>query len=116
MLVVEAFALGALGVVVHVKALTGSPSSLVFAVVAGLMAVGTGVVLLVLARTLRRCRGWAYVPVIVLQGLALPVGYSLAAEAGLWQYGGPVLVLALAELSLLVMPSSRRVLSPGSGR
>lgn len=115
-LVVEALGLIALGALVFIKVLTGSPSSVVFAIIAGLMATGTGVVLLALGRAVRRCRGWAYVPVIVLQGVALPVGYSLAVEAGLWQYGGPVLLLAVAELCLLVTPSSRRVLGPGAGR
>lgn len=114
MLVFEAVALLALGVVVIVKAVTGTPSSVVFAVTAGLMAMCTGLVLGALARALLRLRGWAFVPDIVLQGLALPVGYSLAVEAGLWQYGGPVLLLALAELVLLISPSSRRVLGPGS--
>lgn len=116
MLIVEAVALLALGVVVIVKVVTGSPSSVVYAVTAGLMAMGTGLVLVALARALRRCRAWAFVPVIVLQGLALPVGYSLAVQAGQWQYGGPVLLLALAELVLLVSPSSRRAIGPGSQR
>jgi len=113
-LVVEAVALVALGVVIIVKVVTGLPSSVVFAVIAALMAMGTGVALGALGMALRRCRGWAYVPVIVVQGLALPVGYSLAVEAGLWQYGGPVLLLAVAELCLLITPSSRRVLGPGA--
>lgn len=106
----------ALGALVIVKAVTGSPRSVGFAITAGLMAVGTGVVLLVLARALLRCRTWAFVPVIVLQGISLPVGYSLAVQAGLWEYGGPVLGLALAELALLIAPSSRRVLGPGAER
>ncbi len=115
-LVVEALALVTLGVVVEIKVLTGSPTSVVFAVIAGLMAVGTGLVLGGLARALYRCRGWAYVPVIVLQGLALPVGYSLAVQAGQWQYGGPVLALSLAELYFLITPSARRALGPGAPR
>jgi hypothetical protein len=43
----------------------------------------------------------------VLQLLALPVGYSLAFQAGLPGYGGPILVLAVAELYLLFTPESR---------
>ncbi len=106
--------MSALAVVVGVKALTGSPSSVAFAVIAALLTLGTGALLLALAQAVRRRRGWAFVPVIVLQGLALPVGYSLAVQAGRWEYGGPVLLLALAELCLLIAPSSRRSLGPGS--
>jgi hypothetical protein len=96
-----------------VKVVTGSPRSVLFAVVAGLMAMGTGAVLLALAMALRRRRRWAQAPVAVLQALALPVGYSLAVQAGLWQYGGPVLLLALSELCLLFSPSSTRALRAG---
>ena len=113
-LVIEAVALVALGIVVLVKVVTGSPSSVGFAVTAALMTIGTGLVLVALARAVLRCRPWAFVPVLVLQGLALPVGYSLAIESGLWRYGGPVLLLALTELALLISPSSRRVLGPQS--
>ncbi len=105
-----------LGAVVCIKVVTGSPSSVGFALTAGVLTIGTGVVLGVLAQAVLRGRGWAFVPIIVLQGLALPVGYSLAVEAGLWQYGGPVLLLALAEICLLVTPSSRRLFGPGAGR
>lgn len=112
-LVVEAAGLVLLGAVDLAKVVTGSPRSTVFAVVAAGLAVGTAGVLLLLSRALRRLRGWAYTPTIVLQLLALPVGYSLAVQAGLWAYGGPVLLLALGELAALIAPSSRRTLGPG---
>ncbi len=112
-LVVEAAGLVLLGAVDLAKVVTGSPRSGVLAVVAAGLAMGTGGVLLLLSRALRRLRGWAYTPTIVLQLLALPVGYSLAVQARLWAYGGPVLLLALGELAALIAPSSRRVLGPG---
>jgi hypothetical protein len=71
------------------------------------MAVAGGAVLVLLGRALLRIRGWARSPVIVLQLLALPVGYSLAFQAGLPVYGGPILVLAVAELYLLFTPEAR---------
>jgi len=110
---VEALGLAGLAVVDAVKALTGAPRSVVYALLAAGLAVGTSVVLIVLARAIRRLRHWAYVPVLVLQGLALPVGYSLAVQARLWLYGGPVLLLALVEIALLLAPESRRALGPG---
>ena len=115
-LALEAAGVAAAGAVLLVKVITGSPASVGFAVVAALMALGTAGVLLLLARALGRLRRWAYAPVIVLQGVALPVGYSLAVQAGLWQYGGPVLLLVVAELCLLVTPSARRALGPGTPR
>ncbi len=112
-LVLEALGLGTVGAVDVTKVITGSPSSVVFALIAAAMAVATGCLLLVLARALHRLRRWAYAPILVLQGLALPVGYSLGVQARLWYYGGPVLLLAIAELCFLLAPSSRRAVGPG---
>jgi hypothetical protein len=109
-LAVEAAGLVALGAIDLVKVVTGSPQSVAFAVVGALLALGTGAALLVLARAVRRVRGWAYTPALVLQALSLPVGYSLGVQAGLWYYGGPILLLALAEIGLLFAPPSRRAL------
>ncbi len=113
LLAIEAAGLVALGIVVVVKVATGTPRSPVLAVVAAGLAAATGALLLLLGRALGRLRGWAYTPTVVLQLLALPVGYSLAAQAGLWAYGGPVLLLAIGELVALLTPASRRVLGPG---
>jgi hypothetical protein len=109
-LAVEAAGLAALGVIDLVKVVTGTPQSVAFAVVGALLALGTGAALLTLARAVRRVRAWAYTPVLVLQVLSLPVGYSLAVQAGLWYYGGPILVLGLTEIGLLLAPPSRRAL------
>jgi hypothetical protein len=48
--------------------------------------------------------------VVVLQLLALPVAFSLTFQAGRVQYGGPVLVVALAVLFLLFTPPARLAL------
>ncbi len=106
----EASGLVALSGVDLYKVATGSPRSAVFAVVAAAIALGTGAVLALLGRGLLRSRGWAFTPILVLQVLALPVGYSLAVQAGRWLYGGPILLLALAELCALLAPPSRRAL------
>jgi hypothetical protein len=47
---------------------------------------------------------------VVLQLLALPVGYSLAFQAGRVGYGGPILVAALVVLYLLFTPPARAAL------
>ncbi|MEP6696089.1 MAG: hypothetical protein ABJA34_04320 [Pseudonocardiales bacterium] len=112
-LAAESLGLLALSVVQVVKVLTGSPRSTAYAVVAAALTLLTAAVVWLLGRALRSVRGSAYTPVLVLQLLALPVGYSLAVQAGLWRYGGPVLVLALTELgALLAGPSRRALLTP----
>jgi hypothetical protein len=109
-LAAEAAGVVTLGLVDGFKVVTGSPRSFGLAVVGALLALGTGAVLLLLARAVLRTRGWAFTPALVLQGLALPVGYSLAVQAGRWYYGGPILLLAIAALCLLLAPASRRAL------
>ena len=47
---------------------------------------------------------------VVLQLLALPVGYSLAFQAGLLGYGAPILLGALTVLYLLFTPPARAAL------
>jgi hypothetical protein len=104
---VEGGALLGLGVFYLIKTAVQRPDSYGRALFGALFALAGGALLLVLARGLGGARGWARSPVIVLQVLALPVGYSLAFQAGLPGYGGPILVLAAAELYLLFTPESR---------
>ncbi|GAC1612013.1 MAG: hypothetical protein NVS3B26_30690 [Mycobacteriales bacterium] len=59
--------------------------------------IGTGLVLALLARAIRRCHGWARSPAIVLELVALPVGVGLL-QGHLWGVGGPVLLVAGATL------------------
>ena len=112
-LIVEALGLAVLGAVDLAKVITGSPRSAPFAVLAAVLALLTGAALVLLARALVRRRRRAYAPVIVLQALALPVGYSLAVQAGLWYYGGPVLLLAISVLGLLFSRTARQAVGPG---
>ena len=46
----------------------------------------------------------------MLQLLAVPVAYSLAFQAGLVEYGGPMLLAALLVLYLLFTPPARAAL------
>lgn len=65
------------------------------------------VLLFALSRSLSRVRRWARTPVVVLQIVFLPVGYSLAFQAEQAYAGLPVLVAALVTLYLLMTPTAR---------
>jgi hypothetical protein len=104
---VEGVALLGLGAFYAVKTALQRPDSYGRALLGAAMALAGGALLVLLARALLRVRRWARSPVVVLQLLALPVGYTLAFQAGLPGYGGPVLVLAVAELYLLFTPEAR---------
>ena len=104
---IEGVALVGLGLFYAVKIAVDRPDSYGRAVFGALFVLAGGALLLLLGRGLLRVRGWARSPVVVLQILALPIGYSLAFQAGLPGYGGPILVLAAAELYLLFTPDAR---------
>ena len=97
LLVVEAVALFVVGVVFAVATAAGSPTNRGLSFTVAGFAVGTGAILVLLARALDRRRGWARSPGVVLQLLALPVGVGLL-QGGVWAAGVPVLVLAAATL------------------
>ena len=62
------------------------------------------------ARGLLRLSPAARSPVILVQLLAVPVGYSLGIQAGRPLVGAPILLAAVAVLVLLLLPSSRQAL------
>jgi hypothetical protein len=106
----EALALTAAALILLVKTVTGDPHDVWGAILAagfalvGAAALGFG------ARGVLRLRPPARTPVVVLQLLAIPVSYSLAFQAGRIEYGGPMLVVALAVLYLLFTPPARAAL------
>ena len=63
------------------------------------------------ARGLLGLRPSSRSPVVLLELLALPVGFSLGIQAGRPLAGIPVLVSALAVLALLCTPSARAALN-----
>ena len=67
-------------------------------------------VLALCARGLLRLRPSAHAPVISVQLLAAPVGYSLSAQAGRPLIGAPILIVAITVVVLLMLPSSRHAL------
>ncbi len=72
-------------------------------------AILAGGLILFLARELSRAAIWTRGPVVVIQILALPVGYSLATGSGQSWYGVPLLATAATVLYLLFTPESRLV-------
>lgn len=102
----EGLGLFALGPVVLIGILTGEPDGLGRAWAEVVIAIGAGLMVLVLARALWRAAGWSRAPVIVTQLLAAPVGYSLAVPSGQPLYGIPVLAAAATVGYLLFTPES----------
>ncbi len=107
---VQGAALAGLGLFEAGKTAFGRPTSSSGGLAVAVLALAGAVVLVLLARGLARGRGWSRSPMIVLQLLALPVGYSLAVPSGQPVYGVPVLILAAAELYLLFTPEAREAL------
>jgi hypothetical protein len=106
----ESLALLAAAGVLVAKSLSGHPDSIGRALLGAALALCGAAVLALAGRGLVRCRPAARTPVVVLQLLALPVGYSLAFQAGLVGYGGPILICALTVLYLLFTPPARAAL------
>jgi hypothetical protein len=108
-------ALQALGLVVGavvllVDSLTGHPTDRASALLAAAFAALGAVALGLGDRGLLRLRPAARTPVVVLEILAVPVAYQLAFDSDRPEWGGPILVCALAVLYLLFTPPVRAVL------
>ncbi len=107
---VEGAALVVLAVIEAVSTLVSSPQSVGLALVTAAFAAAGGALLLWLARSLVALRRWARSPVVVLQLIALPIGYNLIHPSGRLELGVPVLVLAVAVLVLLATADARAAL------
>jgi hypothetical protein len=107
----QALGLVAAAAFLLIESVTGDPDSLGRALLGAVLAVSGALVLYLCGRALLRVRPAARTPIIVLELLALPVGYSLAFQAGRIAYGGPILLAALAVLYLLFTPPAREALN-----
>jgi hypothetical protein len=106
----ESLALVCAAGVLVTKTFDGHPDSIGRALLGAALALGAAAALFLGARGLVRLRPAARTPIVVLQLLALPVGYSLAFQAGRVGYGGPILVAAVVVLYLLFTPPARAAL------
>jgi hypothetical protein len=111
----ESLALVTAAAILVAKTLSGNPDSVGRALLGAALALGGAAALGLGALGLLRLRAAARTPIVVLQALGLPVGYSLAFQAGLVGYGGPILVGALAVLYLLFTPPARAALDREPG-
>jgi hypothetical protein len=106
----QAAALVVVAVVLAVLAATHSSTRLWAALSIVAFALLGAAVLALGARGLLGLRPSARSPIVLLELIALPVGYSLGIQAGRYLAGVPVLLSALAVLVLLFTPSARKSL------
>ena len=104
----EGAALLVLAVVNVVLTALDDAGSVPLALAGALLLAIFGAALLLLARALRALRPPARSPVVAVQIVALPVGWTLASTNGRPEIGVPVLVLAIAVLVLLFATAEAR--------
>jgi len=107
---VEGAALALTGVAYAVSGLVGHPEDRLATVLAGILAVGAGLALLLVARSLAVARGWAFSPSVVAQLFLLVVGAGLL-QGHVYAAAVPVLLLAGGVLYQLATPECRAVFS-----
>jgi hypothetical protein len=105
---VEGAALLVLAVVSVVLTALHDAASVPVALGGALLLAIFGGALLLLARALRALKPQARSPVVAVQIVALPVGWTLASTNGRPEIGVPVLVLAVAVLVLLFATAEAR--------
>ena len=97
----EGVALVVLGVAEAVSTIVSHAASLSLALTTSGFAIAAGLLLLWLARALTGLRRAARTPVVVVQLIALPIGWNLIGTSGRPALGIPVIALAVAVLVLL---------------
>ena len=105
---VEGAALLVLAVVNVVLTALDDAGSISLALAGSALLVIFGGALVLLARALRALKPPARSPVVAVQVVALPVGWTLAGTNGRPEIGVPVLVLAIAVLVLLFATAEAR--------
>ncbi|MGA4800659.1 hypothetical protein ACPB9J_14140 [Streptomyces lavendulocolor] len=107
----EALALIAGGVHLLVTSLTGRPDGLTQALTGGATLIALGLIPLVAARGLLRCRSWSRGPAIITHLMALPVAWTLLRASGAAVPAGIALaVVAVTGLALLLHPATTTAL------
>ena len=102
----EGVVLTLLGLGYGVAGLVGDPFDRAATLLEAAFTAVAGVLVLLVARGLRRVAGWARSPAVVVQLLALPVGVGLV-QGQVWYAAVPVLLLAGSVLYLLATPEAR---------
>jgi hypothetical protein len=94
-----------LGCYLAVSGITGHPSSVATAEIAGALIIVTGAGLLLVAWGIAGVRRWSRSPAALTQALSLPVAWGLV-QGGRPEIGLPVGGVALLALVLLFLPAS----------
>lgn len=110
----EGALVAAFGVVVLVKLLTDEPDGMVQAVTMAVTVLALSVLPLAAARGLWLRRRWSRGPSMIVQLIALPAGYQMAQNGGVWTAGGAVIALTgVAVLGCLINPTTTEALGIG---
>jgi hypothetical protein len=106
----QALALVVAAGILTAKTLFGHPDSYGRALLGAVLALLGAALLIGSARGIVALRPPARSPIIVMQLLALPIGYTIGFQADRMIYGGPILIAAAAVLYLLFTPAARHAL------
>lgn len=90
--------------------ITDTPDKVLRALLVPVLALAGAALLAYSARNLLRLRPSARSPLVVVQLLALPVGWAAAFDSHRPALGGPILLVALAVIYLLFTPPARAAL------
>ncbi|MEV0649823.1 hypothetical protein AB0I28_31665 [Phytomonospora sp. NPDC050363] len=108
-LVLEAAGLVTLGSFAIAATSDGQALSFGAGVTEGVVAIVLAAMLAVFASAMAKRQSWARNATIFLQLMLLPIGYFMI-KAGLWWWGGPVMLLGLVTCLVLVSGPVRNVL------
>jgi uncharacterized membrane protein (DUF2068 family) len=110
----EGLVVAVFGVVSLAMLATDTPDGTVQAVTMAVTVLALSVLPLAAARGLWLRRRWSRGPSMIVQLLALPTGYQMATNGGVWVAGGVAITLAaVAVLACLVNPTATEALGIG---
>jgi uncharacterized membrane protein (DUF2068 family) len=110
----EGLVVAAFGVVSLVMLVTDKPDGMVQAVTMAVTVLALSVLPLAAARGLWLRRRWSRGPSMIVQLIALPAGYQMAQNGGVWTAAGIVMALTgVAVLGCLVNPTATEALGIG---
>ncbi|QPP06658.1 hypothetical protein G4Z16_09900 [Streptomyces bathyalis] len=111
---IEGVVVAAFGVVSLVKLLTDEPDGMVQAVTMAVTVLALSALPLAAARGLWLRRRWSRGPSMIVQLIALPTGYQMAQNGGVWTAAGIVIALTgVAVLGCLINPTATEALGIG---
>lgn len=112
---VEGAVVAAFGVVSLVMLVTGKPDGVIQALTMALTVLALSVLPLAAARGLWLRRRWSRGPSMIVQLMALPIGWQMAQNGGMWTALGALLAaVGLAVLACLVNPKATVALGIGA--